>query len=90
VQSAVNQIKTGTPGPTGSISGLSAASSGLASALSVVESGDRSAPAQALDVYHLSAEAAKSSLADWKSLQSGALAQLYQALQSAGLNMATP
>jgi len=82
VQSIVNEIKNGTPGSSGGLSGLSAASSGLASALSVVESGDRPAPAQALEVYHLSAEAAKISLAEWKKLQSGALAQLYQALGS--------
>ncbi len=86
VQSAVNEIKNGTPGSPGSISGLSAASSGLASALRVVESGDRPAPSQALEVYHLSANAAKNSLAEWKKLQSGALAQLNQALQAKGLN----
>jgi photosystem II stability/assembly factor-like uncharacterized protein len=86
VQSAVNEIKNGTPGPSGELSGLSAASSGLASALSVVESGDRPAPAQALEIYHLSAEAAKNSLAEWKKVQSGALAQLNQGLHASGVN----
>jgi photosystem II stability/assembly factor-like uncharacterized protein len=84
VQSSANEIKNGTSEPSGSISGLSASSSGLASALSVVESGDRPAPAQALEVYHLSADAAKNSLAEWQKLQSGALAQLNQALQAKG------
>lgn len=86
VQSAVNEIKNGTPGSPGAVSGLSAASSGMASALSVVESGDLPAPSQALEVYQLSSEAAKASLAAWKALQSGALAQLNQALQASGLN----
>jgi photosystem II stability/assembly factor-like uncharacterized protein len=86
VQSSVNEIKNGTSATPGSISGLSAASSGLASALRVVESGDRTAPSQALDVYHLSAAAAKNSLTEWKKLQSGALGQLNQALQAKGLS----
>jgi photosystem II stability/assembly factor-like uncharacterized protein len=84
-QSVLNQIRNGTPGPSGTISGLSAASTGLASALSVVESGDRPVPSQALELYRLSAEAAKNSLAEWKRLQSGALAQLNQSLQANGL-----
>jgi photosystem II stability/assembly factor-like uncharacterized protein len=86
VQSALNEIKNGTPDP-GSISGLSAASAGMASALSVVESGDRPAPAQALEIYRMSTDAAQHSVAEWKKLQSGALAQLYQALQGEGVNM---
>ena len=84
VQSALGQIKDGTPSLPGSISGLAGASGGLASALSAVESGDRPTPSQTLEVYRLSAEAAKTSLAEWKKLQSGALAQLIQALQANG------
>ena len=75
VESAMSAIKTGPPGPPGTISGLAAANAGLVSALRAVESGDRTPPAQALEVYRLSSEAAKSSLADWKKLQSGMLAQ---------------
>jgi len=87
-ESALNEIKNGTPELPGSVSGLSAASSGLASALSVVESGDRPAPAQALELYHLSDDAAKSSFDKWKTLQSGSLAQLYQALRAKGFKVA--
>jgi len=82
VESAMNAIKTGTPGPPGTISGLTAANAGLLSALRAVESGDRTPPAQALEVYRLSSEAATSSLAEWKKLQSGALAQFDQASQA--------
>ncbi len=82
LESAMNAIKTGTPGPPGTISGLTAANAGLASALRAVESGDRTPPAQALEVYRLANEAAKSSLAQWKKLQSGALAQVDQASQA--------
>ena len=84
-QSALNEIRNGTPGPPGTIFGLSAASTGLASALSVVESGDRPAPSQSLALYRLSAEAANDSLSKWKKLQSGALTQLNQSLQASGL-----
>jgi len=84
VQASVNEIKNGSHAAPGAISGLAAASSGLASALSAVESGDRPVPSQALEVYHLSAEAAKNSLAEWKKLQSGALLQLNRALQEKG------
>ena len=86
VQSALGRVKDGTLASPGSISGLAAASGGLASALSAVESGDRPTPSQALEVYQLSAQAAKNSLAEWKKLQSGALAQLNQALQANGFN----
>jgi hypothetical protein len=85
VESAMKAIKSGTPGPPGTISGLAAASSALASALRVVESGDRTTPSQALEVYRLADEAAKASLADWQKLQLGALAELNRSLQSQGL-----
>ncbi len=85
VESAMKAIKSGTPGPPGAISGLASASSALASALRVVESGDRTTPAQALEVYRLADEAAKASLADWQKLQSGPLAELNRSLQSQGL-----
>jgi photosystem II stability/assembly factor-like uncharacterized protein len=85
VESQMNAIKSGTPGPSGTISGLQSASSALASSLRAVESGDRETPSQALEVYRLADEAAKSSLSDWQKLQSGALAELNRWLQSKGL-----
>ena len=87
VESALKAIKSGTSGPPGTISGLAAASSALASALRVVESGDRTTPSQALEVYQLADAAAKSSLADWQKLQNGALAELNRALKSQGLSL---
>jgi photosystem II stability/assembly factor-like uncharacterized protein len=89
VQSAVNQIRNGTATKPGAISGLAAATGGLASSLSVVESGDREAPSQALEVYHASADAAGNSLAAWRKLQAGTLAQLNAGLQAAGLGSST-
>ncbi len=85
VESALKAVKAGTPGPPGTISGLAASSSALSSALRVVESGDRTTPSQALEVYRLADEAAKTSLADWQKLQLGALAELNRSLQSQGL-----
>ena len=51
--------------------GLEAAVNGLQSALRVVEGGDRTTPEQAIEVYRVSDEAAKSRIADWKKLKSG-------------------
>ncbi len=85
VESAMKAIKSGTPGAPGTVSGLASASSALASALRVVESGDRTTPSQALEVYRVAEEAAKSGLADWQKLQSGPLAELNRSLQSKGL-----
>jgi hypothetical protein len=85
VEAAIKGIKSGTSGPKGTISGLAAASAALASALRAVESGDRTAPSQALEVYQLADGAAKASLGDWQKLQNGAIAQLSRSLQSQGL-----
>ncbi len=85
VESAMKAIRSGMPGPPGTISGLASASSALASALRVVESGDRAAPSQALEVYRLAEKAAKASLSEWQKLQPGALGQLNRSLRSQGL-----
>ena len=85
VESAMTAIKAGALGQPGTISGLTAANSALASTLRAVESGDRATPAQVLDVYRLASEAAKNSLAEWKKLQAAALQQLNQALQARGI-----
>jgi photosystem II stability/assembly factor-like uncharacterized protein len=82
VELAMKAIKTGTPGTPGTISGLSSASAALASALRIVESGDRTTPSQALEVYRLADEAAKASLANWKKLQLEALDSLNRSLES--------
>jgi hypothetical protein len=85
VESAMKAIKSGTPGSQGTISGLAAASSALASALRAAESGERTTPSQVLEVYRQGDQAAKTGLADWQKLQLGALAELNRSLQSHGL-----
>jgi hypothetical protein len=65
--------------------GLEAATSGLQSALRVVEGGDRTTPQQALEVYKLSDEAAKNGIAAWQKLKSGELADFNRSLEKAGV-----
>jgi photosystem II stability/assembly factor-like uncharacterized protein len=83
LQAAITKIEKGS-GP--SMMGLDAANSGLASALRVVESGDRTAPSQAIEVYKQSDEAAKARIAEWAKLKSTELPRLNSALQKGGLS----
>jgi photosystem II stability/assembly factor-like uncharacterized protein len=61
----------------------------LASALRVVESGDREAPAGALAVYKEASEQVKARTAEWAAFQHTTLPQLNERLHSAGLGMIT-
>jgi photosystem II stability/assembly factor-like uncharacterized protein len=61
--------------------GLEKASTGLNSALGVVESGDRAAPSQASALYHESSQALKLRLAEWNHLQTNWLPQLNEHLR---------
>lgn len=65
--------------------GLEAATNGLQSVLRVVEGGDRTTPQQAIEVYHLTDEAAKSRIEEWKKLKTGELAEFNRAVEKAGL-----
>jgi photosystem II stability/assembly factor-like uncharacterized protein len=65
--------------------GLEAASGGLQSVLRVVESGDRTTPQQALEVYQLSEKAAENRIKEWAGLKNGGLADFNHALEKAGL-----
>jgi photosystem II stability/assembly factor-like uncharacterized protein len=65
--------------------GLEAANSGLAAALRVVESGDRTAPSQAIAVYQQSSQAAKARESDWARLKAERLPELNQQLRQAKL-----
>jgi hypothetical protein len=65
--------------------GLEAASAGLAAALRVVESGDRTTPSQALDLYRQSDEAANARMSEWTKLKSTQVVQLNDALQKVGI-----
>ncbi len=61
--------------------GLQTASSGLGSALHVVETSDRAVPAQALEVYHESSDAMKRDSEAWSQFKKMRLPQLNQQLQ---------
>ncbi len=65
--------------------GLQEAYTGLASALRVVESGDRAVPAQAIAVYQESSPQVKARIAEWARFKQTRLAQLNQQLREANL-----
>ena len=65
--------------------GLQDAYTGLASALRVVESGDRAVPSQAIAVYKESSQQAKTCIAEWNQFKQRQLAQLNQQLGKANL-----
>ena len=58
---------------------------GLASALRVVESGNRATPSQALELYREASKVAAESIAQWEQVKKGQLSKLNEALQKAGL-----
>ncbi len=86
VQAAIAKIEKGSGTASPDSMGLDAANSGLASALRVVEGGDRTTPAQAIELYHQSDAAAKARIADWTKLKSTELPQLNNALQKDGID----
>jgi hypothetical protein len=87
LESAIEKIERGDKGlPPGSITGLESASTGLSAALRVVEGGDRTAPSQAVDLYHEFDQVAKNGIAQWTHLKSGDLAKLNESLKAAGLD----
>ena len=65
--------------------GLQESYNGLASALRVVESGDRVVPAQAIAVYQESSQHAKARIAEWTQFKRTRLTQLNQQLREADL-----
>ncbi len=65
--------------------GLQDAYSDLASALRVVETGDRTVPSQARDLYQESSQRAKTGIAQWKQFKETQLQQLNQKLRESGL-----
>lgn len=82
-QSGIGKILTnrehaGTEGP-----GLQDAYAGLASALRVVENGERAVPSQAIAVYRESSQLVKTRIAEWAGFKQTRLAQLNQQLREA-------
>jgi photosystem II stability/assembly factor-like uncharacterized protein len=65
--------------------GLQSGSSELASALRVVESGDRAVPSQALAVYKESSQSIKEGIAEWLKFKQTKLVQLNQKLREQNL-----
>ena len=68
---------------TNHITGLQTANTALASALRVVESGDRTAPAQSLELYREGGAAVNHASQSWNSLKTTLLPQLNRQLQQA-------
>jgi photosystem II stability/assembly factor-like uncharacterized protein len=81
-QSAIGKILTN---KTGEGAGLQDAYTGLASALRVVENGDRAVPSQAIAVYDESSAQIKARIAEWGRFKQTRLVQLNQQLREAGL-----
>ena len=85
LEADIRQIQAGSEDPASSSIGLQKASTGLASALAAVESGDRAAPSQAVALYHESSQALKLRLADWNQVKTTRLPQLNQQLRQDNL-----
>ena len=66
--------------------GLEAASSGLQSVLRVVESGDRTTPQQAIELYGVAQKAANARIDEWTALKAGGLTEFNHALEKAGMH----
>lgn len=60
--------------------GLEVANGGVQSILRVVESGDRTTPQQALEVYRLAEPAARIQIAEWEKVKTGTLAEFNRAV----------
>jgi hypothetical protein len=82
-QSEIEQILTNKTGS--EQTGLQFAFIGLTSALRVVEGGDRTVPAQAIELYKQSSEQVKSRAADWAAFKQTKLPALNQKLTEANL-----
>ena len=85
VETAIANIEKGNANSIAGSTGLETANTGVTSALRVVESGDRTVPAQAIEVYKESDDAMKARVADWSKLKTTTLAQFNEALRAANL-----
>jgi photosystem II stability/assembly factor-like uncharacterized protein len=85
LENEIRNILGSSVDPTINPMGLENASSGLASALAVVESGDRAVPSQAIALYHESSQALKLRLADWNHVKTNWLPQLNQHLRQSNI-----
>jgi photosystem II stability/assembly factor-like uncharacterized protein len=83
-QTEISKIET-KPGAVGESLGLEHAFADMASALRVVESGDRAVPSQAIAVYNESSQQVKAAIAEWSAFKITKLRQLNQQLSEAGV-----
>ena len=84
--SAIGNILTNKEHAVDAGPGLQDAYTGLASALRVVESGDRAVPSQAIAVYQESSQQVKARIAEWARFKQTRLAQLNQQLREANFD----
>ncbi len=84
-QSGIGKILANKKHTPEEVPGLEDAYAGLASALRVVESGDRAVPSQAIAVYRESSQQVKARIAEWTEFKQTRLAQLNQQLREANL-----
>ena len=82
---SIKKIMSGNKGKS-PITGLQEASTGLASDLRVVESGDRAVPAQALELYQDADTALKTAVDGWNAFKTVQLPRINQQLQQANLS----
>jgi len=85
VNAAIEKVEKGERHEPGTIVGLESGSSGLGSALRVVQSSDRAIPSQAVELYREASKAAKAALDQWTQVKSSQLAKLNEALKKAAI-----
>jgi hypothetical protein len=85
LKTEIEKILAGNRDSASNAVGLQNASAGLASALAVVESGDRAVPSQAIALYQESSQAMKQRIADWNHVKTNWLPQLNQHLRQANM-----
>ena len=85
LESEIQKILAGSDDASAKTEGLEGASTGLGSALAVVESSDRPVPSQAIALYRESAEALKVGVAEWNHVKTNWLPQLNQHLRQNNL-----
>jgi photosystem II stability/assembly factor-like uncharacterized protein len=84
-QTEISKIETKPGAAPGQTSGLQDAFADMASALRVVEGGDRAVPAQAIAVYNESDQRVKAGIAEWNEFKTIKLRRLNQKLSEANL-----
>ena len=83
-QTEISKIKAG-PGAVGQAAGLQDAFADMASALRVVEGGDRAVPSQAIVLYNETSQRVKIAIGEWSEFKTTKLRRLNQKLSEANL-----